>query len=144
MTKVTEKIKMFRPRIVLQFNHWARTLAMAGSELLMLGGFISIWYAFAYFWLYFFLGIYSFLVGLAIFPFVFPLEIMRKKGFLVYFQQFRIVGPALILLSIPTVFAMPCIIGGTTLFASGVLYLAAAFRKEKQLTKDQIIKGSLI
>jgi hypothetical protein len=44
-------------------------------------------------------------------------------------------------LGIPCFFKPPTTLGGASLVCAGIVYLVAAFRKEKKLTVDQIING---
>jgi hypothetical protein len=41
-------------------------------------------------------------------------------------------------------FSLPVLLGGFVLFVGGVMYLGAAIRGEKSLTKEQIMKGGQV
>eukprot|EP01095_Lingulamoeba_sp_RSL-Kostka_P003534 TRINITY_DN14511_c0_g1_i1.p1 TRINITY_DN14511_c0_g1~~TRINITY_DN14511_c0_g1_i1.p1 ORF type:complete len:142 (-),score=26.31 TRINITY_DN14511_c0_g1_i1:77-502(-) len=130
-----KKIRYYTPRIVVQFNHWGRTVMMAGSELMFICGMISLFYG----WIGFFIGIYAIVLGALIFPFVWPLETFKKRGYIVIFQKFKIVGPVLILISIPLYFVLPLLLSAPVVSFSGLLYTLAALRKEESLSKDKIM-----
>lgn len=138
---IAETLKYYKPRFVLQFNHWGRTMMLAGAQLLIAGGFAALFYGHIIMLL---VGLYSCVLGAALFPFAYPLQQFQKRGFLVVFQQYRIVGPVLVLASLPSYFSLPTILGAVPLTVSGIFYVIAAVRKEKSLNQEQIMKGGRV
>ena len=105
----------------------------------------------------------SSVLGVTLLCFTLPLEILKKKGIVVVFQNFMVVGPVLLMYvtiavvispvsvfynifrcSIPVAFLLPTLLGALALFFSGVLYIIAAVKKEKGLSKKEIMDGKLL
>eukprot|EP00012_Vannella_robusta_P004253 CAMPEP_0206186244 /NCGR_PEP_ID=MMETSP0166-20121206/2296_1 /ASSEMBLY_ACC=CAM_ASM_000260 /TAXON_ID=95228 /ORGANISM="Vannella robusta, Strain DIVA3 518/3/11/1/6" /LENGTH=116 /DNA_ID=CAMNT_0053601609 /DNA_START=72 /DNA_END=422 /DNA_ORIENTATION=+ len=116
-------------------------MAMGGSQVVFVGGFLALLYGFPF---QFLVGIYSIILGAVIFPMTYPFEKLQKNGLIHVFQKFNLVGPSLIVASLPCYFSLPTILGAVPLSVSGTFYTVAALRKEKNLNKEQIMKGGRI
>jgi hypothetical protein len=121
----------------VEMNVWARVIAFGGAHLLLVGGFVVCFYESSTIGLG--VGIYSMLVALALYAFLYPLKYLGKA--LLLFQQYIVCGCLLLALSAFPFFEMPTLLGAMGLALAGSFYLVAGFMKEKQQTLAQVLGG---
>jgi len=122
---------------VVSFSKWGRTIALAGSFCLVVGGVVMI---VAYTNQYRYpLSIYAWIVSvlIAVF-FYYPLPGPFKPMHIVAHLNYFLNSFLFISLSVFCFFDLPTHLGGFCLAIAGIWYFIAAVRKEKKMTLKEI------
>jgi len=124
---------------VIQMSQWARMVAIAASYFMIMLGFVDVFYDDHWYEPY--IGIYSMLMGAALFVWVWPWSLLRVAAW--PFQQFWLAAPLCFVIAIPLGFVAPTVMAAGALGIAGIFYAVAAVKREKGQTSAQLLRGEM-